>query len=57
MSNAQWTVLVIAGLIALIVLGAQGGKLPFAIRAKEVLQAMFSGPGTGTSTSTGSTGG
>lgn len=53
MSNAQWTVLVIVGLIALIIIGAQGGKFPFAERLKAVLQDMFSAPSGFTSSNNG----
>lgn len=46
MNTAQWTVLAIAALIGLIVIGSQGGKNPFALRAREVLNAMFRSPGS-----------
>lgn len=44
MSNAQWFIVISAGVIALILLSAQGGTSPFLLRFKAVLKDMFSGP-------------
>lgn len=45
MSQAQWAVLGIAGIILLIELASLGGSHPIGQRFVNVLQAMFSGPG------------